>query len=96
MSLFVQHSEEADSEEKDSSQVYEYIMNSQQHAKKVTKTDLFLTFFKNPTNNTTLYSGHFQELKRSRSQDQLWLATFIMKNTCSKTFYILISQKQFF
>ena len=76
MSLFVQHSEEADSEEKDSSQVYEYIMNTQQHAKKVTKTDLFLTIFKNPTNDTHFIqdiSNNLREADRKISYGLLLL-----------------------
>ena len=36
-------------------------------------------FFKNPDNDTTLYSGHFQQLKRSRSQDKFRLAAFMVK-----------------
>ena len=81
-------------------------MNSQQQTKKVTKNDIFqcvcvcvcfvfvllLFFFENPANMTTMYSEHLQHHKRSRLPETVYVADFLRRNICLKTFVFLISQ----
>ena len=68
-------------------------MKSQQQTKKVTRNDIFrCRFFENPTNITTMYSEHSQQLKRSRLQEKFCVADFLIRNICSKTFVFLMSQ----
>ena len=59
-------------------------MNSLQQTKKVTKSDLFQCgFCENPANMTTTYSEHSQQLKRSKLQEKICMAAFLMSNIFS-------------
>ena len=49
-------------------------------------------FFVKFAYDTAMYSRHFQELKKNRLQVKLWVANFLIKNTCTRTFMLLISQ----
>lgn len=50
--------------------------------------------FKNPTCDTTMYSGYYEELQRQRLQNKLRILAFLIDNVCSKTFVIQMSYQQ--
>ena len=45
------------------------------------KWSLPVWFFGNPANMTTMYSEHFQQLKRSSLQEKFCVAAFLIRNT---------------
>ena len=49
-------------------------------------------FFAKFAYDTAMHSRHFQELKKNRLQVKLWVANFLIKNTRTRTFMLLISQ----
>ena len=53
---------------------------------------LFFVFFENPANMTTMYSEHLQQLKKSRLPETFYVADFLIRIICSKTFEFLISK----
>ena len=76
--------------EKDSLKVYEHIkkylyINSQQQ--------LPVRFCEYLPSDKTMYSEHCLQLKRSWFQEQFCVATSLIRNLCSKTLILLISQR---
>lgn len=68
-------------------------MNSQQLTTKGTKNDIcWWGFFKSPTFDKAMFSGHFQQLKKKEIERYVLGGCFSHKSIWSKTFIFLISQ----
>ena len=73
--------------------VYEFIAANYQSY--LTKFSSPVRVFKNPAYIKTMYTGHFQQLKRTRLQYKISVTAFLLNIACSKIFVLWISRTKF-